>query len=348
MLNSEINRVSKKIEAAELSFFCTPHLIVDDVFSIHLLDKINALWPKNGFHEEVTGNYLLPLTKASYEDIQNRKFWREVNEKLWPKLLGEIAKKFERCGMKIFGDLYQNFLFLDHPLTLMEADHRYNGHGMHTHFYHCPHWAFTMLLYIDPHDNQSNGTTLHNLQPSVGSVNYNGACIPSEIQRCASVAFETFDWSDEQYKYLEKTVEYKSNRLFVFMDGPLSLHSVKPHFSECEAPFELSVANSRRRVLRSHVKIHHVPFYSKMSEMLGVEIDPSVYMRCMAMDSSLNEQEKTFKENILRKFYSVSVHSYSKLNPSLKEGRLLQLIKKMTKVGQSKKLYSDKFFETIP
>lgn len=314
-----ISTFSKKIESAQVSLFGTPHFVVDELFSNDLTQIINHMWPTNGFQNEVKGNRIFPIFQNKYKLIEHGNFWSDFNISIWPHLLSAIAKKFEPYGYSIFGDLYRSHISPDHPLTLMEANNDYNGHDMHTHFYHAPHWTFTVLIYIDNLDTISEGTTLHSLNPSNENVTNGLSCNKNELDRCTNVAFDTFRWKDPQkpsITYTNLEIDYKVNRLFCFMDGPLSLHSVK-NYSSINGKKELIdkyPMKSRRRILRSHVKIHHVPFYQYYSNLLKSNITPDFYMRAMKFDPTLTDEELSFKNNILFRLYKDMVEKHSNLS----------------------------------
>lgn len=314
----ERKRIKNSVLSSEPSLFCTPHIVIDDLFSPELLQSINVKWPSNGFSGEVRGNSLLSIKKSDYKDIEYSHFWQGINERIWPFLMADLAEKFEFFGNQLFGNLYQSDISLDHPLTLMQADCDFLGHNMHTHFYHAPHWAFTVLIYVDPDDQLSEGTSLHALQPENGNHSEGLSCIKGELQRCSDIAFDTFRWLDPSrphVKYVDKNIPYKANRLIAFLDGPLSLHSVAD-YNDIKGKVDAIAKDpekSRRRILRSHVKIHHAPFYKQMSKICGSEINPTMFMKCMAPNAELTHREEKFKEKHLRNFFSHAVQRHSQI-----------------------------------
>ena len=361
----EHNIFSEKIENGKINFFSTPHIVIDNIFTAELAKSINEKWPINGFQNEVKGNRILPITRHKYQNgaIEHCDFWSNFNESIWPRLMSTIANKFEPYGKHIFGDLYATKISLDHPLTLMEANEEFDGHDMHTHFYHAPHWVFTVLIYIDDIDNLSEGTTLHALNPLNSNTNYSLSCLKNELQRSSEIAFNTFRWLDPKktlidYNHLE--IDYKFNRLLCFMDGPLSLHSVKKYSTinekrELITKFKI---NSRRRILRSHVKIHHEPFYKYYSNLLGVEINPEFFMRAMAFDPELSNDELIFKNTFLFQVYKDMVRKHSMLDDinyfserNLKDFSIISNIKKVFHsmgMSESRDRYLAGFLNKIP
>lgn len=318
--SKETTLFSNKIQNAKISFFSTPHIVIDDIFTTDLAKSINDMWPISGFENEVKGNRILPITRNKYQNqiIEHFDFWSNFNEFIWPRLMSSIAKRFEPYCNHIFGNLYTTNISLDHPLTLMEANEDFDGHDMHTHFYHAPHWAFTVLIYIDDIDTLSEGTTLHALNPLDNKKNQSISCIKTEIERSTEIAFDTFRWLDPNkpsISYSNLEVKYKFNRLFCFIDGPLSLHSVKK-YSAIKNKKNLITqfkTQSRRRILRSHIKVHHEPFYKYYSKLFNAKIDPVFFMRAMSFDPVLSKDELSFKKNILYKLYEDMVKKHSNL-----------------------------------
>jgi hypothetical protein len=318
MINERSISSVSKVYNSEINFFSTPHLVVDDIFSSQLINEINDMWPSNGFINEVKGNAILPIYSGKYRNLKNWRFWENFNEEIWPFLIASIAKKFESFGMHLFGENYKKYISLDHPLTLMQANDEFIGHDMHTHFYHAPHWVFTVLIYIDNLDSLSEGTSLHTLQPLIGGENFGSSCIIKEIDRTTDVAFDTFRWLDPlkpDRKYLDLPIQYKTGRLFTFLDGPLSLHSVK-NYKNINGKIDLIKRNpglARRRILRSHVKVHHQPFYENLSKDYGTNIDPTDYMKLMSFDPILTDYEKLFKDKYLYNIYKNIVKKHGEL-----------------------------------
>lgn len=320
-INPDYKSFTGSITRAEVDFFCTPHIVVDDIFPSNILEEINNNWPSTGFTPEVKGNNVFQIKKKEYSCIENIDFWRPFNEEVWPLMMASLAKKFEPFGEHIFGSLYKSDLSLCHPLTLMEANTEFNGHDMHTHFYHAPHWAFTVLVYVDPIDQLSNGTTLHALKPISANTSDGTPFQAEEISRRTEVAFDTFRWLDPtrpERQYRDKEIDYKGNRLFAFFDGPMALHSVKTTMSGKQVETDLRKNNeiSRRRILRAHVKVHHDPFYKQISTICKSKIAPEMFMKCMAPGVQLDATEQAFKDQSLKKMYSFSINRYSLFDSS--------------------------------
>jgi hypothetical protein len=243
-------------------------------------------------------------------------------------------------------------------LTLMQADPNYPGHSMHHHYYHCPHWAFTMLLYIDPQDKRSRGTALHRLlprdQPGKGETSYRA----EDHEWRAEVAIDTFRWESPDIpdrRYEQQVVDYKSNRLFVFLDGPLALHSVpwdNPDHTPDPARAEDGGRHARRRILRSHVKVHHDPFYRKHSSLLPEPLEPNSYMRLLAPNAVLSAGDQTYKDKVLKPFFNERLAAYANAAEIVRGGRRPAkppLWKRLLTTSQpSRDTISSRILERIP
>jgi hypothetical protein len=359
---AEIAHVHTTIDATPMREFAIPHLVIDNVFPADLVARINDNWPEydEGFFPEVPGNHVLQLYRRNYVGLsaERLRFWQAFNEVLWPQVVASVAEAFAEPATEVFGDLYYRHLSLDHPLTLMQADPNYPGHSMHHHYYHCPHWAFTMLLYIDPQDKRSRGTALHRLlprdQPGKGETSYRA----EDHEWRAEVAIDTFRWESPDIpdrRYEQQVVDYKCNRLFVFLDGPLALHSVpwdNPDHTPDPARAEDGGRHARRRILRSHVKVHHDPFYRKHSTLLPEPLEPNSYMRLLAPNAVLSAGDQTYKDKVLKPFFNERLAAYANAAEIVRGGRRPAkppLWKRLLTTSQpSRDTISSRILERIP
>lgn len=98
----------------------------------------------------------------------------------------------------------------------MRADARYRGHDTHTHFYHCPHWFFTVLFYADIEDMTSAGTGIERLLPRAADDGDVGSYRAHEAAWLAKVAKDTFGWkkpSETERRFERTEYHYRANRL---------------------------------------------------------------------------------------------------------------------------------------
>ena len=307
---------NKKIENVftkkNVKLFGVPYILEDSVLSKTLIDEINFYWPNfEHFSKEVPGMNILQLYNNSFKTLDNeqKQFWSDFYHNIWIEVLANISQSFSQIGLQVFDEVCMKDIRLDWPLTLMEADSSYVGHNIHTHYYHCPHWYFTVLFYIDSSDIDSKGTTLHLMKDSH---NDNLSSYDSgDTEKLASFALNWNNYNNPfselklDSNFIDKTsksmnIKFQTNRLFSFLDGPLSFHSVE---KSCQK-------NNKRRIMRSHVKVHHPLFYNKHSEMLKCNFDPSLYMKVCSPHPQLSKDEKIFKNEYVVPFYEERISTY--------------------------------------
>ena len=175
-----------------------------------------------------------------------------------------------------------------------------------------------MLLYIDPEDTYSNGTALHRLLPRGEMTNRQTSYLTNDIDWRTDVAMGTFRWNDPRLsdrQYQQKVSDYKANRLFVFLDGPLALHSV-PFDNPDRLPDPARALDggrhARRRILRSHIKVHEVPFYAKHSSFWSERIEPERYLRVMAPNPVLSDEDQRYSNTVIHSFFKERLLSYAR------------------------------------
>jgi hypothetical protein len=177
-----------------------------------------------------------------------------------------------------------------------------------------------VLLYIDPEDTHSHGTALHRLLPRGGGEagEAQTSYLKGDLDWRAEVAMETFHWKDPEKPdrvYADKVAGYKANRLIVFQDGPLALHSVpfdNPDLTPNPARADAGGRHARRRILRSHVKVHHAPFYEKHSRLLRQPLEPERYMRVMAPNAVLSTEDVRYRDGVIRPFFAERLEAYAR------------------------------------
>lgn len=300
---------SKMIEA-DLQQFCVPHVVVDELFPPDVLRLIDEHWPEPEFFQpEVPGNYLFHMYSNVYGEMRqdSAAFWRYFNRDLYPVVMASLSETYHPILSSVFGDLVDEHLYLDYPLTLMQVDDAFNGHLMHTHHYHCPHWAFTTLIYIDRADEKSKGTTLYSIASTrpdqIDERIFGSNYVSTNIEKSADYAMYNVNLGEVAADCEKKDVDYEYNRLFSFLDGPLALHGVEAGTNEGQK-------RRMRRILRTHSKIHHVPFYNLLPKRIGSEVDPEAYMRMMNPAAQLDQGEQVFRDSVLRDFHLDQLNRY--------------------------------------
>ncbi len=301
-----ITRTHDKIVATQIEGFAVPHIVVDDVLSPGMVERVNANWPgPKAFGPEMPGNFIFHMYQRDYGKMSDaeREFWVPFNEQFWPAMIASCAQVFSPILKVVFDDLSEQHFGLDWPLTLAQGTPEYRGVNVHTHFWHAPHWAFTVLLYIDPADTLSSGTALHRIGGRSGESNY----ALDDLDETVMIAMDQLRWEELGRQSPMNIISYKPNRLFVMLDGPLAIHSVR---SGPESTRK-AISNGRRRVLRCHAKVHHAPFYDEHARRLGVPFGPHEYTRLMDWGAKLEGDDLKFRDTVIRRFYRERIASYA-------------------------------------
>jgi hypothetical protein len=291
-----------RINNSNIKLFGSPHMIIDDIFDQEMLNRLIENWPDMGeFTPEVKGMNIISFRNGSYESMadEQKKFWEAFNKEIWTPLMATLGEAFSPIGDQLFGGRYFDYLQFCWPLTLMETDDEYAGHKKHTHFWNAPHWAITILFYLDGDDDGSNGTSLHKVKGD--TLNSYSADSIDKLTDLA-MGYEYMDRAKLDNELDDVDVVYKSNRLLCFFDGPLGFHSVKPTVEK---------QIGRRRVLRTHLKVHHDPFYRYHNDALKGELDPTMLMKTFQGDPGLSQEELVYRSDVLRPFVKQRISSYA-------------------------------------
>jgi hypothetical protein len=242
---------------------------------------------------------------------------------LWPTVIAAASKALSAPLSEVFGPRYVRDLSTHSPLTLMQADPTYCGHDRHTHFYHCPHWAFTMLLYVDPDDIYSRGTGIHQLLPANGDDDGDSSYRVSDLDYRVDVAMDTLNWFDGygSRRYRDGVVDYRASRLFVFLDGPLAFHTVPFDNPDHQPDPQRALDNgshARRRILRSHMRIEGKPFFAGHSARLSTALDLKRHAQVMAPNSVLSTADQQYRDAVLRPFYHERLQAYARATEAVR------------------------------
>lgn len=328
--------IRNAIESAPLKSFGSPYIVADDVLPRQTLEAVNRFWPDiKGFEHDVPGNRVFILRKeADYSRLMDEeaKFWKYFNTEVFPGILGAIAGRFQPVLEEIFGPDVCSQFHMDMPLSLMEADSDYAGHGMHTHFYHNPNWLFTVLFYVDLNDTESVGTTLNYVTRGSNGVvsnnltNYRASetGVVEDNWRI-DAAFEPLKVAnaDRGYEIRTREIPFVANRLFSFVDGPLSFHSVrKPESGEAEKQRRSQFGGmcSRRRILRAHIGMKSDAFRKNVSNSLDEDVDLKRVLEVLKPEARLSDQEADFRETEVRKFVGERISTYARATEKVFSG----------------------------
>ena len=223
--------LQQRIGASALLTDPYPHFVTENVLSAPMLRDFNTYWPqRSDFVPEIAHTYVSEIVHNDLGDRRKRDFWHDISRTVAREIGAAAAIKFRPWIAARFGaDI--DVLFA--RITLMESDASYAGHGCHTHHYHNPGWVGTLLLYVDDVATGHPGTTI--MRYTEGGV---------EAQ--AKMAARTLLWYDESNIVVVKTVDYRQNRLFGFMDSPISYHCVGSAAPD---------AVGNRRIFRIHLSV---------------------------------------------------------------------------------------------
>jgi len=318
---AEAARVRDRITATPLSLFGSPYIVVDDLFSADMLRAINDQWPaEDAFQPEVPGNWFLPLLKQDFGRLAPgpASFWRDFNERLFPAIVAAAAEAMTPLLDRVFDTLPQDHFRLQWPLALVQADETYAGHSIHTHMYHNPNWVFTVLVYVDPDDTVSQGTELNFLH-APGRSPASDLAAPSnyaadEAEWRAATAMHTLQWASDAYTFSSKVIEYKANRMLVFLDGPLAFHSVR-FVNEDHSPDDRRAIDggrhARRRIIRTHTRVCPTPFYERMRGHLAAPIADERFQAVMAVHAELDEDDLAYRRDVIQPFVRDRITTYA-------------------------------------
>jgi hypothetical protein len=223
--------VQKRIVDCSLETDPYPYFVAGNVLPVPVLQAVHDHWPRRDqFKPEIPHNYTCELLRHRIADGAQRKFWRAFVESYGREIAAAAAIQFRPWIAARYGsDIDVQFAMV----SLMESDPEYAGHGCHTHHYHDPGWIGTLLLYLDRDATGYPGTTIQRLGDT-------------DTLAQARMAAATLQWYAAEGMSEVTTVPYAENRLFAFLDSPISYHSV--HAAEANAV-------GHRRIFRIHLTV---------------------------------------------------------------------------------------------
>ena len=120
---------------------------------------------------------------------------------------------------------------------------------------------------------------------------------------------------DEGATYQERVANYRANRLFVFLDGPLALHSV-PFDNADHSPDPRRALDggmhARRRILRSHTKVAAGSFYKEHLSILPAFLARRRFYKTMAPNAKLSARGERYLNNVVRPFFRERLETYAR------------------------------------
>ena len=215
-----------------------PHVIINDYLQKNLHENLINFWPEEKlFTDEIPGvklfSLLIPSNMESLDDKQS--FWKNF-------LQNDVIKIKKELSLIFYPHIYSKYKELLPDLTIFQLDlmtscEQFDVHGMHTHHYHNPNWTFTMLLYLD-HNRKGKeclGTNMFapkNKYLIKDSYNFT-KLVESNLLGCDGLKQHGFNDDvinarsyPEFEMEVEKTCNFENNKLFAFLDSPISYHGV--------------------------------------------------------------------------------------------------------------------------
>lgn len=222
--------IADRIDAAPLAVTPFRHLVIDDCLGDDALASLNAHWPApDAFHEGgIRGNFVFDLARKTELSENQAAYWTEFQEDIGVQITDALAERY----MDVIVAKYGRPLPLTPTIILQEMGPTFGGHEVHNHHWHSPNWTFSSILYVDRLDD-TPGTTLYGLAGT------------ADTRKIAEIAALTLQWEDMAEIVPHTTVACRRNRLFSFIDSPISYHGV-------ERP-EPPPAERGRRMIRMHV-----------------------------------------------------------------------------------------------
>ena len=296
-----------------------PYIVKDNFLDVSLLNDINKNWPEDDyFFDEIEGIRLLDLgysvkrnriistlkqlLKRDLYSLKNRKFLWGKNKSFWlnffdneiPKINEAIYYCFQESLSAKFG---VNTIPELAMVNLMQSNKNFNGHGIHTHHYHNPNWTFTMLLYIDDQEEaNAPGTDIYSISEKQNI---------SNVDELTNFALKNrIITNPEGLLSKKKTIEFRKNRLFAFMDTPISYHGVTHSKALNNTPNK----KQNRKIIRFHAKYDK----SYVKKLYGFDIDRYLTLRTQFdvnnndhQSQNLLETENMIYEGIKKELKSI-------------------------------------------
>jgi hypothetical protein len=178
----------------------------------------------------------------------------------------------------------------------------------------------------------SRGTALHYLRPG-------GAAGDVDETEASNCSIDNLDWRmktamrpllrDEGTTDQSRVVDYRSNRLFVFLDGPMSFHSVPfdnpDHTPDPKRAIDGGI-HARRRILRSHTKVNERVFFNAHSRALAQPLELSRYARLMAPGASWSGEDARYVQRVIEPFYRERLEAYARAGARAAANKVTRIV----------------------
>lgn len=222
-------RIIRRVCAASVSSHPYPYFVAESVLPSRLIADMLKNWPDRSNFIFDSHNYFFDLVGLKLADQRQRDFWLSFKNGPVKALAEGTIRKFWPWLMPRYGRDHGVFPGV---VSLMEADTNFAGQPAHVHHDHDPGWAGTLLLYLDKDPGGQPGTTIQEL-------------VDGTLEEEIRAAADARKWFGISSIRPVKTIDYKYNRLFAFLDSPISYHSVGRAESN---------ATGKRHLFRMHLK----------------------------------------------------------------------------------------------
>ena len=244
-----------------------PFVAVDDCLEEETLRLLESNWPAPssfyvaGHHQhdrrchiaayDIDDNDQLVLSpRSAFAGLapSQTAFWSNFVERHLRRLGMEMIRFFFGYIRTTRGPGELAFVF--DRVWLEDAPVQYAGHGLrvHTHYDHDPLWTVTCLIYLDDAEGSVSGTYAARYGPGFEGMS------PRAIRE---VALNSRQWYADGNFQIAREMPFRRNRMFAFVDGPLSFHGVRPFDPRV---FERGL---RRRMVLSHITLRPEMFLNR-------------------------------------------------------------------------------------
>ncbi len=236
-----------------------PHFTIDNFLEEEKIKEIKKFWPNEYLHDDQRGSNCFYFSSELKNIKKNDKdFWKNfINNDIFTIANLLFSKfftsfKYKKISNKIeWGTAYsQENKNKSKPLDFFP----------HTHFDHDPLWVLTFLIYIDDLNSNSPGTSICSIgedkkERVENFLKWNEIANNDDIDYSKKIELS----KNLNIKNI-KTIEFKPNRLFCFVDGPFSFHSV-------------NYINTKKETNRKSLRFALGFERNKMAELYNVEPD---------------------------------------------------------------------------
>ena len=225
-----------------------PHLVMENVIPADLLTEILAKWPnENEFSPEGSGRHhrawanLITLDSVDIpEGRHQREFWLSITRECIVPLIERLAEVFFPYYRVRYDGLVDTLQVNQAVCFAAIENYRYYIHPHH-HYNECPHFLFSVLIYLHDNGFEDRGTRLWGLEHRDS---YRGDDF-----------LKTIVVNRTELVPVRPLVEhpFRPNTMLAWLDSPVSYHDTMPFNPDLEG-------RGQRKILRFHVSASTADF----------------------------------------------------------------------------------------